>query len=177
MREIEFRGKRIDSGEWVCGNLMQFEDNATFIFADERKGASTLTYAHFIINNMHAIDEKTLGSCIGREDEDGKPIFENDIVRIFQEHWPMGYYQEVEFVGVVKYDMDMCMYYLKLIKPPSINGETIPNEIGGIKIIREDPEDFDTRFYFDASVDSADMAVLGNIHENLDLLEGTVNEK
>ncbi len=58
MREIEFRGKRIDNGEWVYGNLMQFEDSATFIFADERKGASTLTYAHFIINNMHAIDEK-----------------------------------------------------------------------------------------------------------------------
>ncbi|EPF2511859.1 YopX family protein, partial [Listeria monocytogenes] len=64
MREIEFRAKRIDNGEWVYGNLMQFEDRATFIFADERKGASTLTYAHFIINNMHAIDEKTLGSCI-----------------------------------------------------------------------------------------------------------------
>ncbi|HHT6266707.1 TPA: YopX family protein, partial [Listeria monocytogenes] len=45
MREIEFRGKRIDNGEWVYGNLMQFEDRATFIFADERKGASTLTYA------------------------------------------------------------------------------------------------------------------------------------
>ncbi|PXE99758.1 hypothetical protein C9764_15365, partial [Listeria monocytogenes] len=44
MRGIEFRGKRIDNGEWVYGNLMQFEDRATFIFADERKGASTLTY-------------------------------------------------------------------------------------------------------------------------------------
>ncbi|HHT6330219.1 TPA: YopX family protein, partial [Listeria monocytogenes] len=55
MREIEFRAKRIDNGEWIYGNLMQFEDSATFIFADERKGASTLTYAHFIINNMHAI--------------------------------------------------------------------------------------------------------------------------
>ncbi|EJM9948875.1 hypothetical protein NPD33_003043, partial [Listeria monocytogenes] len=65
MREIGFRGKRIDNGEWVYGNLMQFEDSATFIFADERKGASTLTYAHFIINNMHAIDEKTIGQYTG----------------------------------------------------------------------------------------------------------------
>ncbi|WP_259455063.1 YopX family protein, partial [Listeria monocytogenes] len=31
----------------------------------------------------------------------------------------------------------------------------------------------DTRFYFDASVDSAAMTVIGNIHENPDLLEGT----
>ena len=25
MREIKFRGKRIDNGEWVYGNLLKFE--------------------------------------------------------------------------------------------------------------------------------------------------------
>ncbi|MCB2692949.1 hypothetical protein KQ766_14560, partial [Listeria monocytogenes] len=38
-------------------------------------------------------------------------------------------------------------------------------------ITREDSEDFDTRFYFDASVDSAAMTVIGNIHENSEILE------
>ncbi|EQC0678453.1 YopX family protein [Listeria innocua] len=100
MREIEFRGKRIDNGEWVYGNLMQFEDSATFIFADERKGASTLTYAHFIINNMHAIDEKTIGQYTGLKDKYGKKIFEGDIC--WEEH--------NECYGVVKFEDAKFLY-------------------------------------------------------------------
>ncbi|EAC9068145.1 hypothetical protein KIX38_000789 [Listeria monocytogenes] len=100
MREIEFRGKRIDNGEWVYGNLMQFEDSATFIFADERKGASTLTYAHFIINNMHAIDEKTLGQYTGLKDKNGKKIFEGDI----------GWDEHNECYGIVKFEDAKFLY-------------------------------------------------------------------
>ncbi|EOI7899342.1 YopX family protein [Listeria monocytogenes] len=135
-----------------------------------RKALINLGIEHKSIDYVE-IDEKTVGSCIGREDEDEKTIFENDIVQVVLEHWSMGYYQEVEYVGVVKYDTDICAYYLDLIKPPALSGETIPKEIDGIKITREDPEDFDTRFYFDASVDSAAMTVIGNIHENPELLE------
>ncbi|EHU5358208.1 hypothetical protein KZA78_000713 [Listeria monocytogenes] len=79
MREIEFRGKRIDNSGWAYGSLMQFEDSATFIFVDVKKGASTLTYAHFIINNMHAIDEKTVGQYTERQDINNNKIFEKDI--------------------------------------------------------------------------------------------------
>ncbi|EAE2052404.1 TPA: YopX family protein [Listeria monocytogenes] len=100
MREIEFRGKRIDNREWIYGNLMQFEDSATFIFADERKGASTLTYAHFIINNMHAIDEKTIDQYTSLKDKNGKKIFEGDIC--WEEH--------NECYGVVKFEEGKFLY-------------------------------------------------------------------
>ncbi|ENQ3971292.1 hypothetical protein ACEO3G_002053 [Listeria monocytogenes] len=123
--------------------------------------------------DWYSFDDVVLMQYIGRKDEDDKAIAKNDIVQVVLEHFPMGYYQEVEYVGVVKYDTDICAYYLDLIKPPALSGETIPKEIDGIKITREDPEDFDTRFYFDASVDSAAMTVIGNIHENPELLEGT----
>ncbi|EAC2528877.1 hypothetical protein GLX70_05840 [Listeria monocytogenes] len=98
MRAIGFRGKRIDNREWVYGNLMQFEDSATFIFADERKGASTLTYAHFIINNMHAIDEKTIDQYTGLKDKNGKKIFEGDIVNCMFFDRMVG-----SIVGVINY--------------------------------------------------------------------------
>ncbi|CUK78281.1 TPA_asm: hypothetical protein GYV25_13050 [Listeria monocytogenes] len=131
MREIEFRGKRIDNGEWVYGNLMQFEDSATFIFADERKGASTLTYAHFIINNMHAIDEKTLGQYTGLKDKNGKKIFEGDI----------GWDEHNECYGIVKFEDAKFLYLWENI------AEDLWEVADGIEIC-------------------------GNIHENLDLLEG-----
>ncbi|HAA6857381.1 TPA_asm: hypothetical protein GHH11_14810 [Listeria monocytogenes] len=100
MREIEFRGKRIDNCEWIYGSLMQFEDSATFIFADERKGASTLTYAHFIINNMHAIDEKTVGQYTGLKDKNSKKIFEGDV----------GWDEHNECYGVVKFEEGKFLY-------------------------------------------------------------------
>ncbi|EAF3579651.1 hypothetical protein CT736_10455 [Listeria monocytogenes] len=131
MREIEFRGKRIDNGEWVYGNLMQFEDSATFIFADERKGASTLTYAHFIINNMHAIDEKTLGQYTGLKDKYGKKIFEGDIC--WEEH--------NECYGVVKFEEGKFLYVW----------ENIAEDLWEV---------------------AASIEIYGNIHENLELLEG-----
>ncbi|EKT8893855.1 hypothetical protein CJV40_002234 [Listeria monocytogenes] len=138
MREIEFRGKRIDNGEWVYGNLMQFEDSATFIFADERKGASTLTYAHFIINNMHAIDEKTIGQYTGLKDKNGNKIFEGDIVN--------------------------CKFFDRMV------GD-IAGVINFIDCVWAVSDFKNKRLYQLIDVDN--IEIIGNMHENPDLLEGT----
>ncbi|EAC3408818.1 TPA: YopX family protein [Listeria monocytogenes] len=141
MREIEFRGKRIDNGEWVYGNLMQFEDSATFIFADERKGASTLTYAHFIINNMHAIDEKTIGQYTGLKDKNGNKIFEGDIVRNIN--------GEYSYIGIV--NKDRYTFYIKGVAPK---------------------DNYDFADVSDTVTGKSSLIVIGNIHENPELLEG-----
>ncbi|EAG3521265.1 hypothetical protein JSZ24_001182 [Listeria monocytogenes] len=127
MREIEFRGKRIDNREWIYGNLMQFEDSATFIFADERKGASTLTYAHFIINNMHAIDEKTIDQYTGLKDKNDKKIFEGDV----------GWDEHNECYGVVKFEEGKFLYVWENI------AEDLQEVADGIEIcgnIHENPD-------------------------------------
>ncbi|EKM1418868.1 hypothetical protein PT612_002630 [Listeria innocua] len=141
MREIEFRGKRIDNGEWVYGNLMQFEDSATFIFADERKGASTLTYAHFIINNMYAIDEKTIGQYTGLKDKNGNKIFEGDIVRNIN--------GEYSYIGIV--NKDRYTFYIKGVAPK---------------------DNYDFADVSDTVTGKSSLIVIGNIHENPELLEG-----
>ncbi|EAC2727374.1 hypothetical protein AFS53_14790 [Listeria monocytogenes] len=128
MREIEFRGKRIDNGEWVYGNLMQFEDSATFIFADERKGASTLTYAHFIINNMHAIDEKTIGQYTERQDINNNKIFEKDIATCqFFDKKITGVIEFIEYMWAVNDRKNQRLYQLNEVSNIEVVGNVEEN--------------------------------------------------
>lgn len=69
MREILFRGKRLDNGEWVYGN---------YSFAD-----CFAKHQHYIFQNKafeHAVDPATVGQFTGLPDKDGTRIFEGDVV-------------------------------------------------------------------------------------------------
>ena len=135
MREIKLRGKRIDTGEWVYGSLIQWKDGTMTIITENKED-----HSEFYVN------PDTVGQYTGLKDRNEREIYEGDILMCIGQRWDNKghkYYRKVLFENG---SFCMNVKYYRINSPLCNHIVTIVNK-------------------------ELDWEVIGNIHDNPELLE------
>lgn len=119
MREILFRGKRLDNGEWIYGYYAKLPHPITAFLKDyivEVKFDETDVVGE---TDYVLVNPKTVGQFTGLLDNNGKKIFGDDIVNFYE---VLGQKEITKpFKGVVKYGNGY--YYVEYINERNQKGK------------------------------------------------------
>lgn len=97
MREILFRGKRIDNGEWVEGDLSyHVHDGEVYVFPGNGYDSS----------DNYEVDSETVCQYTGLTDKNGRNIFEGDILSA---HLDDQYPDDITYIQITWNGFSWCI--------------------------------------------------------------------
>lgn len=149
MRKYKFRGKRVDNGEWVYGDLLYIAGGCVIYFGSPTDTVepdiekSNPVAVELFNDECAVVVPDTIGQFTGLPDKNGKEIYVGDIVK-----------NKKGTIDVITYDslaFALCVAYA-----------TSPNGVCAT--------------FFGNNNPLKDLEVIGNIHDNPELLKGASNE-
>ena len=156
-REIKFRGKRLDSKEWMYGSLVTVDDTAVIVEgSDFSWDPRTDAIAFWFDIEENEVDFATVGQYTGLKDKNGKEIYEGDILmQVFNHGCDDAEHNSGTHIGVVRIcARGVCLH------PCTLQYEddnlTVPAKYKPVTGNRSE--------------------IIGNIHDNPELLKGGNNE-
>ena len=164
MKEILFRGKRKDNGEWVCG----------YYACQSNHSCINRKFCHFILKDecldiglggleYYEVIPETVGQYTGLTDKNGKKIFEGDIIRYADMYdyncWlegldENGFYDKWDFGNIWTIDK---VVYAGEEGYPAFDLYSHQFEANGLSEVSES-----SNYFYE---------VIGNIHDNPELLK------
>ena len=131
MREILYRGKRVDNGEWIEGFYVRLGNKDVYILT----GKLSIFGCSLAYEDYQVLPE-TVGQYTGLTDRNGRRIFEGDIVEYSGTHHQVVFEKRCgnAYFGIVMSEMETCG--------------------------------------FNNATQAIFMEVMGNIHDNPELLGG-----
>ena len=151
MREILFRGKRVDNDEWIYGDLVHWW------------GKHNTKPDIQIYNNVQRFNviPETVGEYTGLTDKNGKKIFEGDIVRMNGN--PLD-------LAVIRFGEFACVDIELEEKTDRVHGWYFkPIETDGLS--RCEPYCWEFQLN-EMWIKQTEPEVIGNIHDNPELMKG-----
>lgn len=145
MREILFRGKRVENGEWVEGNYGERFDGEGIVSCISKPTKETISGTL-----CYDVDPSTVGQYTGLTDRNGDRIWKGDIVE-FEDG---ATYSKIG--NVIFYEGAFCIEYL-------FYGYKRYHRIGQV----DEEHDMGATFTI-----SYKYKVIGNIHDNPELIGG-----
>ena len=145
-REILFRGKRKDNGEWICGDLLQ----------DVESGICAIVSYVNLGGNIHDLSESCIfavipeivGQYTGLTDKNGVKIFEGDIVK--------GTAYSATRIGVIVWIDEISSFGVRRVNAPNPTAWVNSSILRCVSL---------------GKTDEFAAEVIGNIHDNPELLK------